>query len=64
METQVCTMTGGVHGRRSDAHLPRLPREDTFVCRFQEQVSEGGRTRGRQLVFTGMSGEELAIRWQ
>jgi hypothetical protein len=55
-------MPGDVHGRRADAHLSRLPREDTFVCRLQEQVSTGGRTRGRQLVFAGIPEEELVIR--
>ncbi len=37
-------MTGDIHGRGTDIHRSRLPREDTFVCPFQEQVSKGGRT--------------------
>ena len=47
------------NGRRTDEHLSRLPREDTFVCRLQDQVSKGGRTRGRQLVFVGIPREDL-----
>ncbi len=28
-------MPGGVHGHRTDAHLTRLSKEDTFVSRLQ-----------------------------
>ena len=30
---QLCGMPGDVYGRRTEAHLPRFPREDTFVIK-------------------------------